>query len=116
MARIGRLNDLSLVAMYNFIHRYSEVSMHRTQIYLPDELYQSLKAHSLVKGISISEIIRQSLEREVRLKPVAAARAFFDRLTPLASFVNEAPTEYVRRIRATSRLVQEKRTNLRDEQ
>lgn len=86
--------------MDNFIHRLSGVSMHRTQIYLPDELYQSLKAHSLLKGISISEIIRQSLEREAQLKPVAAAHTFFDRLAPLASFANEAPTEYVRRMRA----------------
>jgi hypothetical protein len=32
--------------------------MHRTQIYLPDDLYERLKTRSRIAGVSISELIR----------------------------------------------------------
>lgn len=62
--------------------------MHRTQIYLPDALYEGLKIRSRSVGVSISELIRRSLENDMRQDPVADARAFFDRLKPLESFAD----------------------------
>ena len=79
--------------------------MHRTQIYLPDDLHDSLKARARSVGISISELIRRTLERDIAKDPVADARAYFDRLTPLVSFAEVSSEAYVREIRGTSRLL-----------
>lgn len=81
--------------------------MHRTQIYLQDDLYENLKARSRSVGVSISELIRRSLEKDVQHDPVADARAFFDRLGPLQSFADVDPETYVRGLRDTSRLLRE---------
>lgn len=82
--------------------------MHRTQIYLQDELYERLKTRSRNVGVSISELIRRSLEKDIQQDPVADARAFFERLKPLESFANTEPETYVRKLRNTSRLLQAK--------
>lgn len=79
--------------------------MHRTQIYLQDDLYARLKAQSVRLGISISELIRRSLEKEIDKDSLADARAFFARLEPLESFANQSAAEYVRELRGTSRLL-----------
>jgi negative regulator of replication initiation len=79
--------------------------MHRTQIYLPDALYEGLKIRSRSVGVSISELIRRSLENDIRQDPVADARAFFDRLQPLASFADVDSDDYVRAIRSKSRIL-----------
>lgn len=81
--------------------------MHRTQIYLPDDLHDSLKARARSVGISISELIRRTLERDIAKDPVADAHAFFDRLKPLESFADVAADAYVREIRSTSRLLRQ---------
>jgi hypothetical protein len=39
-------------------------------------------------GISMSELIRQTLEKGIDQDPAASARAFFDRFEPLESFKN----------------------------
>ena len=82
--------------------------MHRTQIYLQDELHDSLKARARSVGISISELIRRTLEKDIQKDPVADAQAYFERLKPLESFAGRTPEEFVRDIRSTSRLL---RTN-----
>lgn len=82
--------------------------MHRTQIYLQDDLYERLKTRSRNVGVSISELIRRSLEKDIQQDPVADARAFFERLKPLESFANTEPETYVRKLRNTSRLLQAK--------
>jgi len=46
--------------------------MHRTQIYLQEKLYRRLKARSRVLGVSISELIRTTLNYE---KPVVTRRS-----------------------------------------
>lgn len=81
--------------------------MHRTQIYLQDDLHESLKARARSLGISISELIRRTLERGIAKDPVADARAYFDRLTPLESFAEVSSDAYVREIRGTSRLLRQ---------
>ena len=82
--------------------------MHRTQIYLQNELYERLKARSRSVGVSVSELIRRSLEKDIQQDPVADAKAFFERLKPLESFANTEPEAYVRKLRNTSRLLQAK--------
>lgn len=82
--------------------------MHRTQIYLQNDLYERLKTRSRNIGISVSELIRRSLEKDIQQDPVADAKAFFERLKPLESFANTEPQTYVRKLRNNSRLLQAK--------
>ncbi|OGT15263.1 MAG: hypothetical protein A3J49_12320 [Gallionellales bacterium RIFCSPHIGHO2_02_FULL_57_16] len=82
--------------------------MHRTQIYLQNDLYERLKTRSRNVGVSVSELIRRSLEKDIQQDPVADAKAFFERLKPLESFANTEPEAYVRKLRNTSRLLQAK--------
>ncbi|MHB0990873.1 MAG: ribbon-helix-helix domain-containing protein [Burkholderiales bacterium] len=82
--------------------------MHRTQIYLQNDMYEKLKTQSRNGGVSISELIRRSLEKDFQQDPVADARAFFKRLKPLESFAGTEPETYVRKLRNTSRLLQAK--------
>jgi negative regulator of replication initiation len=82
--------------------------MHRTQIYLQNDLYERLKTRSRNVGVSVSELIRRSLEKDIQQDPVADAKAFFERLKPLESFANTEPEAYVRKLRNTSRLLRNK--------
>lgn len=77
--------------------------MHRTQIYLQDALHDSLRVRARSVGISMSELIRRMLEKDIQKDPVADARAFFDRLKPLESFAQVDSEDYVRKLRSTSR-------------
>ena len=79
--------------------------MHRTQIYLQDTLHNSLKARARGVGITMSELIRRTLERDIQKDPVTDARAYFERLKPLESFSQTMSQAYVRDIRGTSRLL-----------
>lgn len=79
--------------------------MHRTQIYLQDALYESLKMRSRSVGVSISELIRRTLEKDIQKDPVADARAYFERLKPLESFAGVDSDDYVRAIRSKSRIL-----------
>jgi predicted DNA-binding ribbon-helix-helix protein len=83
-----------------------ERSMRRTQIYLPDALYETLKSRAQSRRVSISELIRRSLEKDVQQDPVADAHAFFEQLKPLESFAEVDPDAYVRAIRSKSRIPQ----------
>lgn len=42
--------------------------MKRTQIYLDEKIYSSLKKESKIKGLSISEIIRESIQNRLNRK------------------------------------------------
>lgn len=79
--------------------------MLRTQIYLDDVLHQSLKARAHSDGISMSELIRRTLEQGIAKDPVSDARSFFDRFRPLESFAGSTAAAYVRGIRSSSRLL-----------
>ena len=79
--------------------------MHRTQIYLQDALYEKLRLRSRSLGVSLPELIRGALEKEIEKDPTADARAFFDRLGPLDSFAGIEPETYVRELRDSSRLL-----------
>jgi hypothetical protein len=79
--------------------------MHRTQIYLDDELHNSLKARSRIDGVSMSELIRRTLQAHVQPSPLVDAQAFFQRLQPLESLAHTAAGPYVRALRQRSRLL-----------
>ncbi|MBI4991292.1 hypothetical protein HZB96_04335 [Candidatus Gottesmanbacteria bacterium] len=42
--------------------------MIRTQILLPEDLYRNLKYHAFLKGVSLSELIRQNVQNKVKYK------------------------------------------------
>jgi len=79
--------------------------MHRTQIYLQDEVYERLRSRSRAQGLSISELIRRAVEKDLNDEPVVDAETFFDRLKPLESFTHVDPESYVRVLRNKSRLL-----------
>ena len=91
--------------------------MHRTQIYLQDSLHVRLKARAKTAGVSVSELIRRTLDKEINSDPPGEALAFFERLKPLTSFsepaqgeanvATQSPEAYVSALRAKSRLFQE---------
>lgn len=81
--------------------------MHRTQIYLQNDLYDALKARAANKRVSISELIRRTLARDIHQDPVADARAYFERLKPLESFAAVDAETYVRNIRSQSRILRQ---------
>lgn len=79
--------------------------MHRTQIYLQDTVYEQLKHKSRLIGVSISELIRRAVEKDLNKPSSNEARAFFDALTPLQSFSTTEPEQYVGDIRSRSRIL-----------
>ena len=81
--------------------------MHRTQIYLQEELYGRLKARSRVLGVSISELIRTTLDKNLDLAPSNAARDYFASAVPMESFADSSPENFVERLRQRSRLIRE---------
>ena len=80
-------------------------TMHRTQIYLHDALYDGLRIRSRSIGVSISELIRRTLEKDIQKDPVGDARAYFERLKPLDSFSSVDSDAYVRDMRSKSRIL-----------
>ena len=53
--------------MYVYVHYMDpRTIMHRTQIYLQDELHDNLKARARSGGVSVSELIRRTLERDIQ--------------------------------------------------
>jgi metal-responsive CopG/Arc/MetJ family transcriptional regulator len=80
--------------------------MRRTQIYLPDTLHEQLKARSRANGLSISELIRRAVEKDLQHEPPTRdIRKFFAEMTPLESFADCEPEQYVRTLRNTSRIL-----------
>ena len=65
----------------------------------------ALKVRSRSVGISMSELIRRTLEKDIQKNPVADARAYFERLVPFESFAMVNSSDYVRTIRSKSRIL-----------
>ena len=94
-----------------------EAGKYRTQIYLQDSLHVRLKALAKTAGVSVSELIRRTLNNEIKSDPSGEAVAFFERLRHLTSFsepaqgeanvATQSPEAYVSALRAKSRLFQE---------
>lgn len=86
--------------------------MHRTQIYLPEELHERIKNRSRVTGLSQSELIRRAIEKDLQQESLQSlkqessqdlqqkdsqqnVREFFNQLQPLTSFSDCEPEETV---------------------
>lgn len=80
--------------------------MHRTQIYLDDQLHQQLFSYAQHQGISMSELIRRLLTKQLSQKEdrTSSIETFFQQLKPLASFCAVEPEEWVRDLRSHSRI------------
>lgn len=83
---------------------YSPYIMHRTQIYLEDAQYESLRSRAECERTSISELIRQAIGRDLARSASADFERFLAELRPLDSFAGVEPEAYVREVRSTSRL------------
>jgi hypothetical protein len=53
------------VIMYIYIRRYK---MKRTQIYIDEKIYSHLEKESKAKGVSISELVRESIHEKITRK------------------------------------------------
>ncbi len=78
--------------------------MHRTQVYIDEEIFKEAKKKSKILGVSFSEFIRISLKKNIQENPVKDINAFFEDLKPLESFKNLDPEKYQDNIRSNSRL------------
>ena len=79
--------------------------MHRTQIYIEEEIFQKARKESEILGISISEFIRMSIKKNIQKNSANNINVFFGNLKPLESFKNINPKEYVDNIRSKSRIL-----------
>jgi negative regulator of replication initiation len=79
--------------------------MYRTQIYLQADLHDLIKARARSVGVSMSELIRRTLEKDIKKDTFADAQAYFERLKPLQSFAEMDAENYVRDMRSKSRLL-----------
>jgi hypothetical protein len=79
--------------------------MPRLQVYLPDDLYEQLKARELPASELLQEAVRAELERR------AALDATDDYLTELAAEVGEPTTRQQSRAEAIARRIRERRLN-----
>jgi predicted DNA-binding protein len=87
-------------------------TMHRTQIYLPEDLHNRLKTRSRTDGLSISELIRRAVEKDLQQESsTSSARQFFETLKPLESFADCEPEQYVRSLRNNSRILRNAQNN-----
>ncbi|RZV38717.1 MAG: hypothetical protein EVJ48_06310 [Candidatus Acidulodesulfobacterium acidiphilum] len=79
--------------------------MHRTQIYIEEEIFQKARKESEILGVSISEFIRMSIKKNIQKNSTNNINVFFDNLKPLESFKDINPKKYVDNIRSKSRIL-----------
>jgi hypothetical protein len=71
------------------------VSMHRTTVMLPEALKRAAQAHASRRGISLGELLRESLEYRLKEQPVDRLHdpLFADR----ATYVDNGPIDTAER-------------------
>ena len=79
--------------------------MQRTQIYLEESLLAELKRVAKNLNVSMSEIIRNALKKELKKYKQNSLSQFIDNLEPLESFKNIEAKDYVDEIRNKSRII-----------
>ena len=79
--------------------------MQRTQIYLEESLLAELKRVAKNLNVSMSEIIRNALKKELKKYKQNSLSQFIDNLEPLESFKNIETKDYVDEIRNKSRII-----------
>jgi len=79
--------------------------MQRTQIYLEENLLAELKRIAKSLNISMSELIRDALRKELKRYKQNSLSQFIDNLEPLESFKDVEAQNYVDDIRNKSRII-----------
>lgn len=78
--------------------------MHRTQLYIEEDIFAKAQQVSKSLNISISEFIRRAIKNELQVDKRSDMQNFFDRLEPLDSFKGIDSAEYVEGLRDRSRI------------
>jgi len=81
--------------------------MHRTQLYIEDDLFTKVKSISSSLNISMSEFIRRAVKNEITKDKKDEMDNFFESFEALESFKNTNAVKYVDDIRANSRIINE---------
>jgi len=79
--------------------------MQRTQIYLEESLLAELKKVAKNLNVSMSEIIRNALKKELKKYKQNSLSQFIDNLEPIESFQDIEAEDYVDEIRNKSRII-----------
>ena len=81
--------------------------MHHVQIHLDDKLHSTLIGRAKRQDISMSELIRRLLIRQLEKQEEKSltAKTFFQHMNPLESFAEAKPEAWVRELRSTSRIL-----------
>ena len=81
--------------------------MQRTQIYFEEDTIAKLKEVSKELKISVSEFIRRVIKKELANSKKESLANFLEDIKPLESFKDVDALDYVKEIRAKSRLLDE---------
>jgi len=79
--------------------------MHRTQLYIENDIFAKAQQVSKSLNISISEFIRRAIKNELHGESKSDMQNFFDKLEPLESFKEVDSTRYVDGLRNKSRIL-----------
>jgi hypothetical protein len=81
--------------------------MHRTQIYIEDDIFSKIKAISNTLNISVSQFIRNAVNNELEKDSKNDMEDFFNSFDSLKSFEDIDSKEYVQTLRSKSRIIDE---------
>ena len=79
--------------------------MHRTQLYIEEDIFEKAQQVSKSLNISISEFIRRAIKKELQTDNKSSMKNFFDELQPLDSFRDIDGEKYVDDMRGKSRIL-----------
>jgi len=79
--------------------------MHRTQLYIDEDIFSQVQKTAKSLNISISEYIRTAVKNELEKETRQNMSDFFEKLEPLESFKDVDASEYVNNIRTNSRII-----------
>ena len=79
--------------------------MQRTQIYFEQDTLQELKQIAQNLNISVSEFIRRVMRQEIKKQKKSNLNDFLTTMKPIESFADIEATEYVKKLRANSRIL-----------
>jgi post-segregation antitoxin (ccd killing protein) len=81
------------------------LAMQRTQIYFEQDTLQDLKEIAGNLNISVSELIRNVMKKEIKKTKESNLNDFLANMSPIESFKDVDATEYVNNIRSSSRIL-----------
>jgi post-segregation antitoxin (ccd killing protein) len=79
--------------------------MHRTQVYIEDDIFAKTKTIAQSLNISISQFIRDAISNQLKTKETKDMKSFLENMTPIKSFEDIDATDYVQSIRSKSRII-----------